>query len=119
MKRVIIIGFLFINACVGVDKAMNKQEQAEFLVKNYLYDSLKNTNDYGAIKFDKLDTEKSYKVEHSGMAIVVQDYLQNLVGKYWLSCTYSVKNVRYQALFGIDTTLKKIDTAIIRRKQSK
>jgi hypothetical protein len=108
MKYLLFIGCLFISACIGVSKAMTKQTQAEFLVMNFLIDSLNRRGDWDNVKFSKLDTNKNLSV--------IQYYLLTIKPEYWVSCTYQTRNGVHIALFGMDTTLKKIDTVIVRNK---
>jgi hypothetical protein len=116
MKKIFLIGFLFINSCIGIDNAMNKQQQAEFLVRIHLYNTLEDSSNYRSLRFSKLDTDKNYIISKYKNATIMQNYQANLDGKYWIMCTYKVKNQLHEALFGFDTMLTKIDTVIEKNK---
>ncbi|CAN5185079.1 hypothetical protein BH09BAC6_BH09BAC6_05320 [soil metagenome] len=101
----LLLGFLFVSSCLRVSKAMDKETKAKFLVMNFLSDSLRSSN-YEGIKFSKLDTNKSNSI--------MRFYMPHDTSLYWISCMYKIRNRTHYALFGMDTTLKKIDTVLKR-----
>lgn len=72
---------------------------------NSLSDSLSLAH-YEKMEFSKLDTNKGNSVMFF--------YMPKRENVYWMSFKYKSKNISHYILFGIDTSLKTIDTMIKR-----